>query len=189
MESEALIPLGYMLKRVPSPPPDGLNAPNVQAVHSLSNCVSDDFGDYINLWRHNGWWLFDSPDAASAAARELGEEPDKFTLFYYEAHPLEFDADSQTWRPFSPEEWPTAVLTPHNPEHSGFDIVTFSVGTSPECSPASCNGMASELGVNAFCLFNSLEGAIAAIEGGAFALAEPGPYRIISVYKITDAAI
>lgn len=189
MADSASIPLGYMLKRVASPPPDWMNAPDVNAVHSLSNCVSDDFGDYINLWRHNGWWLFDSPVAVRDAARELGVEPDAFSLFYYEAYPLEFNADSSAWRRYSPADFPTAVSPPQNAEHSGFDIVTFSCGTSPECSPASCNGMASELGVNPVCLFDSFDGAKKAIASGALAAAEPGPYRIISVYKITDPAI
>lgn len=189
MDDRALIPLGYMLKRVASPPPDWMDAPNVSAVHSLSNCVSDDFGNYINLWRHNGWWLFDSPDAVRDAARELGVEPDAFNLFYYEAYPLEFDANSGAWRPFSPADFPTAVSPPQSAEHSGFDIVTYSCGTSPECSPASCNAMARELAVNSVCLLDSFEGAKAAIESGALAAAEPGPYRIISVYKLTHPAI
>ena len=53
-------PIGYMYKRV-SAAPQWLNAPRVADVYALSGCVSENFADHINFWRHNGYWLFDSP--------------------------------------------------------------------------------------------------------------------------------
>jgi len=53
-------PLGYMYKRVERRP-EGLAAPAVRDIYSLSGCISEQFADYIPFWKHNGFWLFDSP--------------------------------------------------------------------------------------------------------------------------------
>jgi hypothetical protein len=66
----------------------------------------------------------------------------------------------------------------------GFDVVTFSAGTFPECSPLSCNGVAEEVPTNRHCLLPSFEAAVQAIESGKFANSEPGPFRIIAVYSV-----
>lgn len=49
-----MIPVGYMAKRVYKKP-HWLQAPQVVDVYSVSNCVSDDFADYVNCWKHNGY--------------------------------------------------------------------------------------------------------------------------------------
>lgn len=184
-DKPSMIPLGYMLKSVTTPAPGWMNAPNVTAVHSLSNCVSEDFADYIRLWQHNGWWLFDTPSTVRDAARACGLDPDAFGLFYYEAFDRQYDDEAGTWRPFAPEgAFQPKVSPPSNATLSGFDVVTFLAGTSPECSPLSCNALADSLPVNAYCLFDSFEGARAALEGGAFKNSEPGPFRIVAVYSI-----
>ena len=56
-----LIPAGYMAKRVATRP-EWLEVPSVDDIYSVSRCVSRDFADYINYWKHNGYWLFDSID-------------------------------------------------------------------------------------------------------------------------------
>jgi hypothetical protein len=58
------------------------------------------------------------------------------------------------------------------------------VRTSPECSPLSCNSLATGIVVNRHCLFDSFEQAVRALEAGAFDNSEPGPFRIFAVYKI-----
>ena len=58
-----------MYKRV-AVAPEWIGAPHVADVYSLSNHVSPDFADYINYWRHNGYWLFDSPATMRALAEE-----------------------------------------------------------------------------------------------------------------------
>ncbi|WP_353227726.1 hypothetical protein [Novosphingobium sp.] len=181
-----MVPLGYMLKSVTSPAPDWLNAPGVVAVHSLSNCISPDLGDYIPMWCHNGWWLFDTPDAADNVALTMGTSVDSLTLFYYEAFHQQFDEESETWMPFAPNDFATAVVAPYSAVLSGFDVVTFSVGTSPECSPLSCNRLAESLKVNQNCLFDSFDEARAAIENGSFRNSEPGPYRIIAIHAVDN---
>lgn len=176
-----MIPLGYMLKTVTAPAPDWMGAPYVTAVHSMSNCVSSDFGDYIPLWRHNGWWLFDTAEKAWSAAEILGRDGDPLELFFYEAFCEQFDDETSSWIPFAPDEFLTDVVPPQTSTLSGYDVVTFFAGTSPECSPLSCNGLASSSPVNQRCLFDSLSEAQSALESGAFRNTEPGPYRIIAV--------
>ena len=52
-----MVPAGYMAKRVVARP-DWLPAERVSTIYSVSGCVSNNFADYINLWQHNGYWLF-----------------------------------------------------------------------------------------------------------------------------------
>ena len=184
-----MTPLGYMLKNVTSPAPEWVGASNVEAVHSLSKCVSPDFADYIPLWRHNGWWLFDTPEAVKDAAATKGSALGGLSLFYYEAFDRQYDDVTHCWQPFAPESSiPTHVVPPSSAALCGFDVVTFFVGTSPECSPLSCNGLAASIPVNERCLFDSFEAAYAAIEGGEFKNSEPGPYRIVAVYLVEAAS-
>lgn len=83
-----MIPVGYMAKRV-SKKPDWLDAPQVIDIYSVSSCVSEDFADYTNYWKHNGYWLFDSPGAIRAVAKENAIELEGTSLFYYEAYEME----------------------------------------------------------------------------------------------------
>lgn len=184
-----MIPLGYMLKSVASPAPHWMGSPGVTAVHSLSGCVSSDFAEYIPLWKHNGWWLFDTPGAVKDAAAELGVATDGLSLFYYEAFDQQYDDDKKSWQPFAAESggsFTTGVVQPNTATLSGFDVVNFFSQTSPECSPLSCNGLAAALPVNERCLFDSFDEAHAAVESGKFENAEPGPYRIVAVYLVGE---
>jgi hypothetical protein len=176
-----------MYKRV-SAAPAWLEAPQVADVYSLSRHVSDDFGDYIDFWRHNGYWLFDSPAIIRALAVEHSISLDGLKLFYYEAHELEYDEDAADWVPFEPEEtFVTKVQPPIARTLEGFDVVTFSQGTTPECSPLSCNRLAASISTNVHCLLPSHDAAVQAVERGDFDDSEPGPFRIIAVYSVHDA--
>ncbi len=150
---------------------------------SVSSCVSNDFTDYINYWKHNGYWLFDSPEVIRTVARDHSIELGGTTLFYYEAHEEEFDG--KKWKPFAPEpSFPTNIVPPEQKRLAGFDVVTFSGKTNPECSPLSCNSMANELATNAQCLFSTFEEAKKNVDAGVFNNSEPGPYRIFAVYTV-----
>jgi hypothetical protein len=179
-----MIPVGYMYKRVASKP-DWLRADGVTDIYSLSRCVSEDFADYINFWKHNGYWLFDSPRIIEEIARDEGIDLSEATLFYYEAYDDEYGEDTKTWAAFSPEPaFVTNVQAPRAKRLEGFDVVTFFAHTTPECSPLSCNLLATDLPVNEHCLFHTLAEAREALESGAFNDSEPGPYRIFAVYTI-----
>ena len=180
-----LLPIGTMAKRVvtwPWPQP----AP-VDEVFSISGCISPFFADYIPYWRHNGYWLFDSPQALRRLADEQDIDLSDTTLFYYEAYPLQCGEDGSNWQRFTAEpSFTTDVSIPTTKSLQGYDVVTFSTGNAPECSPLSCNAMAETLPVNRHCLFDDFEQAKALLKQGVFKDAEPGPCRLIAVYRIEE---
>ena len=177
-----MVPAGYMAKRVVARP-DWLPAERVSSIYSVSGCVSHDFTDYIGFWKHNAYWLFDSPDIISDIAREDNIELAGTMLFFYEVYKLQFN--SGEWTSFDPEaSFGTNVSVPEAKVLEGYDVVTFYVQTSPECSPLSCNSLASEVETNARCLLHSFEQARTLLENGTFNDSEPGPYRIFAVYSV-----
>jgi len=176
-----MIPVGYMAKRV-MVGPDWINAPRVKDVYSVSSHVSNDFADYIKFWKHNGYWFFDSPQIIRQVARQNGVDLTGTALFFYEVHERQWNGDQ--WVAFQQEDsFATNVIPPAAKALEGFDVVTFRAGTSAECSPLSCNSLASEVETNSHCLLTSFESACALLEQGRFAETEPGPYRILAVYS------
>jgi hypothetical protein len=177
-----MIPVGYMAKRVYKRP-DWLKAPHVVDIYSVSNCQSENFADYIPLWKHNGYWFFDSPEIIKNVASDNAIPLVGSSLFYYEAYEMEFDGER--WIPWSPEpSFPTNVVVPSRKQLEGFDVVNFTARTSPECSGLSCSSLAEDLHTNAHCLFASFGEAETNVSNGAFNNSEPGPYRIFSVYSV-----
>ncbi len=112
-----MIPAGYMAKKVLRRP-EWLKSPQVVDVYSVSSCVSDNFGDYINNWRHNGYWLFDSPAIIREIAQENSISLEGTSLFYYEVHDKEFDEG--IWSPWVPEpSFATYVVSPSKKQFEG----------------------------------------------------------------------
>jgi len=145
--------------------------------------VNDDFADYIDYWKHNGYWLFDSPETIQAVAKENSIDLQGTMLFYYETHEMQFAENG--WQSFSSESSiPTHVIPPEQKKLEGFDVVTFWAGNAPECSPLSCNGLAEEIRTNSHCLFDRFDEAESSLNSGRFDGAEPGPYRIFAVYSV-----
>ncbi len=180
-----MIPAGYMYKKV-VPAPHGVRSPSPD-VYSVSGCISKCFADYIPYWRHNGYWLFDSPRIIRALANENAIDLSGLTLFYYEVFEQQYEAASHRWLPFAPEpSFSTNVHQPPETQLEGYDVVTFSAQTSPECSPLSCNSLADSVPVNSHCLFESFEEAKQSIEQGIFDDAEPGPFRIFAVHTVAQ---
>ena len=172
-----------MAKRV-SPRPQWLKADRVTDIYSVSACVSSEFADYINSWKHNGYWFFDSPEIIQQLAEQNAIDLTGTRLFFYETHELEFDGTDGTWVPFKPEpSFTTQVAPPTTKSLEGFDVVTFSVGTGAECSPLSCNSLATELETNQHCLLATFDKAKHYLDDGRFKNSEPGPYRIFAVYS------
>ncbi len=180
-----MVPIGYMAKRIAAKP-DWLKQSKVIDIYSMSGCISEDFVDFIPFWQHNGYWLFDSPDMIRQLAQEQELDLTGTSLFYYEAHELEFDNDGRNPKIFQPESsLPTDVEVPAKKTLLGFDVVSFSMGNAAECSYLSCNGMAEFVEVNTHCLHEDFDSAVAQLKQGTFADCEPGPCRIIAVYAIT----
>ena len=179
-----MIPAGYMAKHV-SADVAWIDAPGTVDIASVARCMSRDFADYIGFWKHNGWWFFDSPQVIRDLAREHGLELAGTELFFYEAHELELDEDTREWSGIAPEPgFQTQVVLPVERRLEGYDVVTFSLGNSPECSPLSCCRTAREMRANRRCLLPSFERARELLEAGAFDNTEPGPFRIFAVYAV-----
>jgi len=165
--------------------PEWLQAQQVVNVYSVSGCISRNFADYIKFWKHNGYWFFDSPGIIQQLSQEQSIDLGETSLFYYEVHELEFIEDEGLWEEFEPETaFKTQVAIPSMKILGGYDIVSFSMGTSAECSPLSCNGLASNVETNQHCLLDSLEQAQQLLESSQFKEVEPGPYRILAVYSL-----
>jgi hypothetical protein len=177
-----MLPAGYLAKRV-SLKPGWLRAHQVIDVYSVSGCVSKVFADYVDFWKHNGFWLFDSPEAIQNLAQEKSISLAGTTFFYYEVYEKEFDG--KTWNAYGPDQsFTTNVAVPIDKHIEGFDVVTFWGRNLPECSPLSCNGLAEEVPTNSHCLINSFDEAEVYVTEGMFNGSEPGPYRIFSVFSV-----
>jgi hypothetical protein len=177
-----MIPAGYMAKHVSSRP-NWHRAAHVGDIYSLSGCISSDFADYVRYWKHNGYWLFNSPSDIEDVANQVSVALDRSPLFYYEVYEKEFDG--KCWVPFAPEpSLKTNVLLPNKKRLEGFDVVTFWARSVPECSPLSCNSFAENLRTNTHCLFDSFAEAEGHLNAGAFQNSDPGPYRIFAVYSV-----
>ena len=178
-----MISVGYMAKCV-SVRPEWIKAERVADIYSVSGCVSKDFADYISYWKHNGYWFFDSPEIILQLGQQNSIDLAGTRLFFYEVHELEFDDVENRWTPFKPEpSFPTHVVVPIEKVLEGYDVVSFSGSTSVECSPLSCNSLATEVETNQHCLLASFERAQKFLEEGKFKNTEPGPYRIFGVYS------
>jgi hypothetical protein len=173
-----MIPAGYMAKRVVCKL-DWLKAAGVEDIYSVSGCISKDFADYIKFWKHNGYWFFDDPEVIEQMAREQSIDLAGTTMFYYEVYEQEFDDEKELWCPYERDR--SFITNIHLPEKkilAGFDVV------SSDCSPLSCNSLASEIPTNSHCLLPDFETAKRLVETGRFKDSEPGPYRIYAVYTL-----
>ena len=178
-----MIPARYMLKTI-LPNPSWINDLGVIDIFAVSPCMSKHFADYIQYWRHNGYWLFNKPSDMDEIVSREGKNRADLKLFYYEVYERQFNEHNMRWSGFEPESFVTNVEKPANARLEGFDVVTFEAASTPVHSPLSCNGLGDVLPVNARCLFETFEEAKSALEAGKFNNSEPGPFRIFSVYSV-----
>ncbi|MDB4766129.1 hypothetical protein OAG71_00430 [bacterium] len=176
-----MIDLGYMAKRI-AVRPEGFDHPTVQDIYAVSDCISEDFCDYVSYWQHNGFWFYDSETHIRNIASKNNIDLSGTSLLFYRGHDKQFDADKGAWLDYAPDSGVTTNVTPPSSESLvGFDVVTYSMQGKPECSPLSCNYLANEISVNKHCLIETIDMAIKRLETGLFNNSEPGPYRIIAV--------
>jgi len=177
-----MIQAGYLYKRIAEP--EGLNCRNVTKIYSVSGCISNDFANYIPYWKHNQYWFFNNPEDMDNIINEQ-KSTEEFELLFYELYEKEFDEEQQAWQEFMAEEsFGYDVKLPLHKDFLGFDIVNYTVGTSPEHSPLSCNLLCREVDVNEYCLLDAFDHAIKLTESLNETKVEPGPYRIIAVNRI-----
>ena len=178
-----MIPVGYMAKTILNRP-EGFGTTDIIDIYSVSSCMSKNFSDYIEFWRHNGYWFFDSPRIIQEISKEYSVNLTGTKIFYYEVYDLEFHENDE-WKSFEPEaSFPTNIEVPDSKNLEGYDVVTFSTGNSAECSPLSCNSLANTIPVNRHCLLPDFDTAYQLLINGQFQNAEPGPYRIFAVYSV-----
>jgi hypothetical protein len=178
-----MIPAGYLYKKIEPRPAGFQGGEHIVDICSLSGCISEPFMLYIEHWRHNAFWLFDTPEAMQDLAKQEGISLNGQTLFYVEVHPDQFDVANRQWSRIQFEA-PSIISAPKKAKLLGFDVVSHMAGNAPECSPLSCNGLYQKLDANIHCLFPTFADAQMALDSGAFEGAEPGPYRIYSIAKI-----
>jgi len=182
-----MIPVGYMAKKIATKP-NWLKTKLVDDIYSVSGCTSHDFADYIDLWKHNGYWFFDSLDIIREVAKEYDISLKDTKFFYYEVYEFQCYEDDPEWETFESEKFfVTNVEPPIEKVLEGYDVVSFSCGNAPECSYLSCNHMAEQLSVNKHCLLSSFEEAKRALDQKAFDGCEPGPCRVFAVYSIKNS--
>jgi len=176
-----MVPAGYLAKRI-AEGPVWEDARHVTEIWSVSGCISKNFTEYIPYWKHNDYWFFNSPREILEISREESLELNSFKLCYYAVYPSEFHERFRQWKSFMPfADFATDVQLPTAAMRLGYDVVTYSVGNSPECSPLTCSGLAGKLQANSKGLFDTFPAAKTALEAGAFDNSEPGPFRIIEV--------
>jgi len=173
-----LIHGGYFVKRVESTP-ESLNAPGVAEICSISDCISKAPTGWIELWLHNelGWF-----NRISDAIKLMPTDaPSAYRLFAYRLCPERFRNGSAAQVVVPADVRPDPI--PEGFQSLGFDAVSKSMESilGFECSPLSCNSMASEVRANTYCLFASLEEAIAGATQFSIEQPEPGDYYVVEV--------
>ncbi len=179
-----MLPIGYMYKNI-SAKPEWLAAPAVEDVYSVSNCVSKHFANYINHWKHNGFWLFNAPGVMEKIAADEGVDLSSMTLFYYEAFNQEFDVYSKIWSSVEPEpSFLTDVGKPQLAVLEGYDVVAVGMHSQFACSPLSCYHVAENVKPNPHCLFDTFDQAKEVMEQGKFDTTAKGLLRIVTVFRV-----
>lgn len=181
----SFVPAGYWgIKRTPKD--DWLEDERVKEIWSVSDCINGlENKNWINQWKHNGHWHYNSISDLKEAFRQAGVSED-YEIVYYEIYDQVFDDEKQIWIPLWQEDsFPTMVKAPMNAQYLGFDIVSFSARSTPECSPFSCNHVSTEVAINEFCLCDwDLPQMIEFMTN--LKNAEPGPYKLYKVYKCSS---
>lgn len=169
---------GFAARRVAAAP--ALEAfRGVEAVCSVSNCISQPADERIEPWLHNDFgWFNAMPDALQRVPDEVLPR-----LFAYRVHdeifrkghalPLEKPDN------VSPDPIPATFAT------LGFDAVSRSTSTTLgfDCSPLSCNLMAAGYSANEHCLFATLDAARDAARRFSIDQPEPGDYYVVEVLE------
>jgi hypothetical protein len=176
-----VIEAGYFVKQI-APKPEAMPVPGVREICSVSECISPGPEGWVEHWRHNqfGWYnrVADALDVVPADQRS------NYRVFAYRLYPEMFRKGRRI--PVAVPEDVRPEPVPSNFRTLGFDAVSKTPETvlSFECSPLSCNGMASEMEVNEYCLFPDLDAALRGAERFSREEGvEPGDYYVVEVLE------
>lgn len=145
-------------------------------IASVSECIAKRPRGWIDLWTHNDWGFYDTFELAEEALGYVAV-PFDWPVMAYALLPIEFGE-----REVPLEVVSTAVPQLGGSERLGWDVVSKDFSSYFECSPLSCNGMASEVAVNELCLLKTREEAIAFARRCAREQPEPGRYFVVEVW-------
>ncbi len=175
-----MIDAGYFAKRV-TPKPDWLAAGAVREICSASGCISPGPTGWIDRWLHNEFGWFNR--VADALAVIPPGQRAAFRLFAYRIYPHVFRAGARHDLAVPSDVHPDPI--PGMFESLGFDSVNRSMEgvLGFECSPLSCNAMATKMDTNEHCLFPSLETALAGATRFSIEQPEPGDYYVLEVLE------
>lgn len=168
--------IGYFPKRT-AKRPEWVTA-DVEEVCSASECISSGPDGWIDHWKHNDLFLFDSPEVAEAVLPP--ERRAEFEMYAFRLFPIRFHHG---------ERQPTAIPElavippPHDFERLGLDVVSKSCDSTFEHSPLSCNNLASEHRVNRHCLVDDAGYAFELAAAFAQTQPEPGPFFVVEVWR------
>ncbi|MDM8006186.1 MAG: hypothetical protein QUV05_08585 [Phycisphaerae bacterium] len=172
--------IGYFPKRTTGHT-HWINNPVVEEVCSVSECLSEGPPNWIDKWKHNDRWVYDTEEMAWSV---IDDDRKAYDMYAYKMFPIVFDgAKEEPWAIGS-----TARGDLSGYQFLGFDIVNRTCDSTFECSPLSCNGGFNQYPVNRHCLIDDLEDAwricreiaTEAEEQGSW---EPGPYYLVAVHR------
>ena len=172
---------GYLAKRIALRP--GLPS-HVAEVCSVSTCISPGPDDAVKRWLHNELGWYNTIELAWSVVPEVDRAGHR--LFAYRL--LETRYHKGSARPFVLPADVRPDPIPQTFEGRGFDAVSrFAEDVIGfECSPLSCNGLATELGTNRHCLFATFDDAVAAARTFSIDEPEPGDYFVVEVLELGE---
>lgn len=179
------------------------SVPNVSEIASVGHYTSDGPPNWVDQWRHNEMWFFDSEAIArkvidDAIQIEIEAEPQHdppwrvklsreqgltYDFYAYRMFPCCFVDGRQ--EPYDLSGLKCQPL-PADYEWLGHDAVSRSGCAHLECSPLFCNGRADDIPVNRFCLIDEAERALAlaaTFSGSKGNGCEPGNYFVLEVWR------
>lgn len=178
--------LGFLAKKVCREVAELAEA-GVREICSVSNCISSAASGRIDQWLHNDAGYYNSESDAWRVTPE-GERAE-YAMFAYRVLPVVFGEDGPSEDTVYAQEGVGVPIAgePNLAEYSsiGYDVGSRNCTPFIECSPLSCNYVATELQVNLHCLLDDLHDAVALAEilGREEIGAEPGPYYVLEVLR------
>lgn len=181
MTSVPSILIGYFPKRT-SRPPDWPGPAVVEEICSACACMTEEPADWINQWKHNDSFLYDSEDLARSMIPAT-DDPGTWSIFAYRRFPIRFRADRDDIT-----ELPKLDVAPLPAGYVSLGYAAVSDDLEGQvsgfqCSPLSCNLRAPDYQVNRHCLLDDREMAFAAARDFASGNAEPGPYYVVEILR------
>ncbi len=167
--------IGYFPKQR-SAPTSWMSSIGIRDVASASLCISSGPREWATAPKHNDWGLFNDPGSAWSVVKP--EQRAEFRMHAYRLYHARFSRGRE--HPFEQPDLPVAPLD-DSFGCLGWDVVSRG-RTTFECSPLSCNLVATRIPTNAYCLLPDVFRACYLAETAELDGCEPGPSYIVEVW-------